>query len=40
MTFNQDPKKQATKVIFSHKTKPVNHPPLYFNNSTVVTSPI
>ena len=40
MTFNPDPKKQATEVIFSHKTKPVNHPPLYFNDSTVVTSPI
>ena len=32
MTFNPDPKKQATEVIFSHKTKPVNHPPLYFND--------
>ena len=40
MTFNPDPKKQATEVIFSHKTKPVNHPPLYFNDSIVVTSPI
>ena len=40
MTFNPDPKKQATEIIFSHKTKPVNHPPLYFNDSTVVTSPI
>ena len=40
MTFNPDPKKQATEVIFSHKTKPVNHPPLCFNDYTVVTSPI
>ena len=40
MTFNPDPKKQTTEVVFSHKTKPVNHPPLYFNDSIVLQSPI
>ena len=40
MSFNPDLAKQATEVVFSRKTKPINHPPLYFNNSTVVTSPI
>ena len=40
MDFNPDPNKQATEVIFCHKTKPVNHPPLYFNESIVVSLPI
>ena len=40
MSFNPDLTKQATEVVFSRKTKPINHPPLNFNNSTVVTSPI
>ena len=40
MSFNPDLTKQATEVVFSRKTKHINHPPLYFNNSTVVTSPI
>ena len=40
MSFNPDLTKQATEVVFSRKTKPINHTRLYFNNSTVVTSPI
>ena len=40
MSFNPDLTKQSTEVVFSRKTKHINHPPLYFNNSTVVTSPI
>ena len=40
MSFNPDLTKQATEVVFSRKTKHIYHPPLYFNNSTVVTSPI
>ena len=40
MAFNPDPNKQATEVIFSHKTKPINHPQLYFNGAPVVSLPI
>ena len=39
MAFNPDPNKQATEVIFSHKTKPINHPQLYFNGAPVVSLP-
>ena len=38
--FNPDPNKQATEVIFPHKTKPINHPELYFNGAPVVSLPI
>ena len=40
MAFNPDPNKQATEVVFSHKKKPANHPPLYFNDSIVLSSSI
>ena len=36
MSFNQDPKKQAQKVIFSRKSKAISHPPLVFNNNNVI----
>ena len=39
MSFNPDPNKLAAEVIFSHKIKPDSHPPIYFNNSQVVTRP-
>ena len=39
MTFNPDPSKQATEVIFSHKRNKVNHPTLYFNACPVTTAP-
>ena len=35
MSFNPDPNKQATEVVFSHKKVPVNNPPLLFNKSCV-----
>ena len=35
MSFNPDPKKQAQGVIFSRKTKKINHPPLTVSKSTV-----
>ena len=35
MSFNPDPNKQAQQVIFSRKTKKINHPPLTFSKSTV-----
>ena len=31
--FNPDPNKQAQEVIFSRKTKKINHPPLTFNKT-------
>ena len=34
MIFNPDPNKQAQEVIFSRKTKKINHPPLTFSTST------
>ena len=37
MSFNPDPNKQAQEVIFSRKTKKINHPPT-FNKSTVSQS--
>ena len=36
MAFNPDPNKQANEVLFSCKTKKVNHPPIFFNGSPVV----
>ena len=36
MSFNPDPNKQATELLFSCKKKPVFHPELNFNNSPVV----
>ena len=36
MSFNQDPKKQAQKVIFSRKSKAISHLPLVFNNNNVI----
>ena len=38
MSFNPDPNKQATEVIFSHKKNPVTHPILIFNNQIVKTA--
>ena len=36
MSFNQDPKKQAHQVIFSHKSKAISYPPLVSNNNNVI----
>ena len=36
MAFNPDPNKQANEVLFSCKTKKVDHPPLNFNGFPVV----
>ena len=38
MSFNPDPSKQAQEVIFSRKTKKINHPPLTFSKITVSRS--
>ena len=38
MSFNSDPNKQAQEVIFSKKTKKINHPLLTFNKSSVSQS--
>ena len=35
MSFNSDPPKQTLEVIFSRKTKKINHPPLTFSKRTV-----
>ena len=35
ISFNPDPSIEAKKVIFSHKSKRSNHPPLVFNNNHV-----
>ena len=40
MTFNPDPNKQATEVIFSHKKKPIMHPVLYFNEAPIFSAPL
>ena len=37
MSFNPDPTKQAEQVSFSSKSIKVVHPPIYFNNSAVLT---
>ena len=39
MSFNPDPTKQATEVVFSRKKKPANHAPLLFNSSQVAVVP-
>ena len=36
MAFNPDPNKQANEVLFSCKTKKVDHPPIFFNGFPVV----
>ena len=36
MAFNPDPNKQANEVLFSCKTKKVDHPPISFNGFPVV----
>ena len=36
ITFNLDPSKQRQKVIFSLKIKKTSHPPLNFNNNSVL----
>ena len=38
MSFNPDPNKQAQEVIFSRKTKKINHLSLTFKKSTVSQS--
>ena len=35
MSFNPDVNKQAVEVLFSHKTRQNQHPPLIFNNMVV-----
>ena len=35
MSFNPDPTKPAEEILFSHKRKPVVHPPLFFNGIEV-----
>ena len=35
MSFNPDPTKQAEEIIFSHKRRSQDHPPIYFNNIEV-----
>ena len=35
ISFNPDPNKQAQEVIFSRKTKKINHPPKTSSKSTV-----
>ena len=37
MSFNPDPNKQATEVIFSRKKNPVLHPTLFFNRLPVAS---
>ena len=39
MSFNPDPNKLATEVIFSHKINQIVHPPVFFNNLPVTTQP-
>ena len=35
MSFNPDPTKPAEEILFSHKRKPIIHPPLFFNGVEV-----
>ena len=35
MSFNPDPSKQAVQVVFSRKSKPIDHPQIYFNDIEV-----
>ena len=38
MSFNPDPNKQATEVVFSRKNVPINHPLLYFNGVPIAST--
>ena len=35
MSFNPDPSKQSVHVVFSRKSKPIDHPQIYFNDIEV-----
>ena len=35
--FNPDPTKQAVQVVFTRKSKQIDHPKIYFNNNEVQT---
>ena len=37
MSFNPDPTKQAVQVVFSRKSKQIDHPKIYFNDVEVQT---
>ena len=37
MSFNPDPTKQAVQVVFTRKSKQIDHPKIYFNNIAVKT---
>ena len=39
MSFNPDPNKTATDVIFSHKSMQTQHPAIYFNNFSISSKP-
>ena len=39
MSFNPDPNKTATEVIFSHKSNQPQHPATYFNNFPISSKP-
>ena len=39
MRFNPDPNKIAQEVIFSRKINKIDHPPFYFNQNLVKSSP-
>ena len=39
MSFNPDPNKTATEVIFSHKSIQPQHPTIYFNNFAISSKP-
>ena len=37
MSFNPDPTKQAIQVVFTRKSKQIDHPKIYFNDIEVKT---
>ena len=37
MSFNSDPPKQAVQIIFTRKSKQIDHPKIYFNDMEVKT---
>ena len=37
MSFNPDPTKQAAQVVFSRRSKQIDHPKIYFNDIEVKT---
>ena len=37
MSFNPDPTKQAVQVVFTRKSKQIDHPKIYFNDIEVKT---